>query len=339
MWNITPAINLINKWRYAALIFAFSLGLWLLFFQKQPELPHSHIGQDVSSILKAMPKNDRENLEYFFREMIHTDCFGYVLFGEKPMALGSLVRKINPFACFWEKEPQKAESTAEYSPRLFEKFFWYFNDAISPRRYKCNKGYETWKKYEKIFPMNRFTIFCENHHHVGGENLTIILVNNSSFIQMVREHRDDFKAILNKEADGEALLKEGSLKPLLSEVLMDHDGLIGIMLGYGRDNAFLFHQKYQIASCADTEQLGSAWTDEETAIFSKQLESISWMSEHITGSHLKDLELISLPGFRADPSSSETQSLRRHYLKTRQAIIDYYKDKDFLEATLKILTS
>lgn len=48
---------------------------------------------------------------------------------------------------------------------------------------------------------------------------------------------------------------------------------------------------------------------------------------------------INLPGFYAIIDHPETLHLKQHYLETKEKMIDYYKDKDFLEATLETLTS
>lgn len=264
-----------------------------------------------------MPNSDKERLEYFFRESIGWGCFGYALLGQKPMAL-DIVEKTS-FASF---------ST--------------FKHAISPRRIKYMKGFETWKKYEKFFPMSRFTFLYEKDER---DNVLILLINKKSFIQKVRQHAQDFKTILKRETNGETLLEEGARKPLLSSVFMNHEALIGIMLGYGKDNAYFFHQRSQLGSdkekieFCEKFQLDSAWTDEEFEEFRKKFASVGWISSYITGSHLNDLELIALPGFLAVFASPETQDLRREYLETKKAIIEYYKDKDFLETTLKLLTS
>lgn len=48
---------------------------------------------------------------------------------------------------------------------------------------------------------------------------------------------------------------------------------------------------------------------------------------------------IHLPGFRAAFNSAETQSLRKRYFQARNTLTEYYKGKNFLEATLRLLTS
>ncbi len=235
------------------------------------------------------------------------------------MAFGITEEKINPF---------ESLSKLRY--------------AIIPRRIKFDRGFETWKKYEKFFPTSRFTFFYEKYR---SNDVLITLINKQSFIQKVKQHADDFKTILNREVTGEELLKERTDKRLFSEILMNHDGLIGTLLGYGRDNAFLFHQKSQLPSDQEKrdffEQSGldCIWTEEECEDFRKKFESVTWINSYITGSHLKNLDLMTLPSFAVLLSSPETQYWRKHYLETKQIIIEFYKDKDFLEATLKLLTS
>ena len=45
----------------------------------------------------------------------------------------------------------------------------------------------------------------------------------------------------------------------------------------------------------------------------------------------------SCPTFAGDPHSAESVALKKDYLLTREKVLTYYKDKDFLEATLSLL--
>src|SRR5690348_7865469 len=116
------------RFKWALGIFPFFLGLF--FFQKQPfSLSDSYRGQDISVILQAVPKEDKQRLEIFFREMIERELFGYVLLGEKPVAMGVLTRKVNPFACFWE-----TTTGNELLPQVYERFLAHFTVATSLHR-------------------------------------------------------------------------------------------------------------------------------------------------------------------------------------------------------------
>lgn len=307
-----------NQKHWVGVFLCFFLLFGFFFLKKNTPLPNSFVGESPSKILSVMPDSDRDSLSYFFQELIIWGNFGYVLFGEKPMALDVIENEVNPFADLIQ-----------------------FKLYISPRRIKFVNGFKTWKKYEKFFPTFRFVFLYEKDNR---NNNQIILINKAAFIQQVENHIEDFEVVLNRSISGEELLNEGLCKPLIAEVLKNHDGLIGIVLGYGRNNSFLFHQRSQLSSeedmkiFCDKHQFKSAWTDEEFEDYRKKFESISWVSSHITGSHMGNMELIALPGFGAVFHSSETQLLRQNYLNTRQFIIDHYKGKDFLETTLNALT-
>ena len=326
-----------RKHRNQIAIFVFLALGWLFFFQNQPNLPDTYIGKDVSVIIKAMPRKDRKKLEYFFQRLVRDGVFGYVLLGNKPMAHETFWASVNPFAClFLEKISAKNNN---FIPTLCENFLFYLDEAISLDRIKFNQSYEIWMKYKKFFPMSRFCLFYENSQTNIFDDLTITLVNKSAFIQKVRQHDADFHMVLNRKICGEELLMEGLSKSFLAEVLMHHDGLIGTLLGYGRDHAFWYHQKYRLHSDKEKrefgkkfylasnlpDEIGRSWTDEEYARFRKDNKtSALWTFP---------------PCFRADPTSSETRNLRRQYLETRQLIANYYSGKDFLETTLRLLTS
>jgi hypothetical protein len=342
MWHTQGRALIIAKvlkkrWNQIAIFVVPFIGWLIFFFQNQPNLSDSFIGKDISIILEAMPERDREKLEYFFQRLILDEDFGYVLLGEKPMAHETLWTKVNPLAClFGEKGPAAND---DFIPTLYERFCFYFHEAISSGRIKYNKSYETWVKYRKFFPMSRFCLFYENAQASIFDQSTITIINKKTFIKKIQQYNIDFQIVLNREVYGEELLAEGLSKSFLSEVLMHHDGLIGTLLGYGRDHAFWYHQRYCLHSNQEkaefcekfylgfklTDEIGESWTDEEYAKFREEKNaSIVWTFP---------------PCFRADPSSVETQNLRRQYLETREAIADYYSGKDFLEATLRLLTS
>lgn len=326
-----------QRWLQGAVLSLFIL-CGLLFFQKQPTLPDSYIGQDVSVILQAMPRKDRRNLEYFFQQLVRDEYFAYVFLGVKPMALGTLWSNMNPFACFWEQFPS---TNQELLPSRWEQFLFYLQEAMSSHRIQLNKGYQTWIKYQKFFPSTQHCFFYENRENKIANCLIIGIIHKEKFAHTLEKYHHDFEAVLNCKMNAEELLNERIYKPFLSTVLRNHDGLIGTLLGYGRDHAFWYHQKFQLHSTEEKEaycrqchipfpstaEIGAIWTDEEQLQF--QEEKQNWLTQMWTYP----------PSFRADRSTAEAIYLRKQYLETRNQIRDYYAGKDFLEATLTLLTS
>ncbi len=305
-----------KKWR----VFLFLAAVIILFAardQAPNELPLSvYEGKQAAKILESMPKKDRKRLEYFFKECISWDAVGYVLFGEKPMAFISYDKKLDPF-------------------KSFSSFLY----AISPRRIQFKNGFKVWQKYEKFFPISRFVFLYEETE----SNVNCLFINKNIFLQKVQEHADDFKDILNRDVTGEELLNESLETPLLSEVLGSHDVLAGILFGFGRNNSHLFHRRSQLSEverntfCKEFN-FGDPWEKEFEELSAKQ-EETSWISAYITGDHLNHLEQMALPGFYAILDDPETLIIKEQLMQTRHKIIEYYKDKDFLNATLQALVS
>jgi hypothetical protein len=289
-------------------------------FQTWNEVPLSNYeGKGVTEILEMMPRRDKTRLEHFFREYVICESMGYVLFGDKPMAFSGIDKKLSP-------SPFKS----------FASFLY----AISPRRIQFKNAFDTWKKYEKLFPMKRFTFLYEE----TNSEINCLFINKRSFLQKVEENAEIFKTILQRNVTAEGLLKEGLQKPFFSEVLSDHEVLIGILFGFGKHNAELFNQRSQLSSNIERNNFcqnfgfEDAWKHEFEEIDAKWNE-IGWLNAYVTGNHLKNLELTMLPGFYADVNHPETLQIKEHFLEQREKTLNFYKDKDFLAATLQELTS
>lgn len=94
-----------------------------------------------------------------------------------------------------------------------------------------------------------------------------------------------------------------------------HDGLLGTLLGYGRDNSWLFWQQTRKQGiCLDT-----VWEDSEY--------TYKW----------RDETPFPPPQFVGDRSSEESKQLKQGYLQARKEILDLYEKGDFLETTLGLL--
>lgn len=305
-----------------------SIILWFFLFSKDVALPDSYQGKDVGVILTAMPKKDRQNLEVFFRNLFEENPFGYVVLGNKPMAFDTFIQDIN----LWKQlcqEDKEANQSDDFQPTSFEKFVFFCGEALSYKRFKTIKSYKTWRKYEKFFPLERFVFFYQNAHHFGLNYLTIALINKKAFASKVNQHLNDFREILKCGMSGEDFLTELVQSQSL-DLIISHHALLGTLLGFGRDNAFLFHAESHLQ------------TANEKKLFREQNHfEFVWNQEvfHSSLGSTNGLHSIDLPCFIADVTSVETEILRQEYLTERTKIIDYYKGKNFLEATLRLLTS
>ncbi len=244
-----------------------------------------------------LPVKDREKICGLMQKLFAEDSFAYVLLGNKPMCRGSYQTPL-PF-------------------HGWANFYYSFLGHYQTLR----DGWITWEKYRHLFPS--FNLWAEKSELYPGWT-SILLVNEKQFNIVVANNRKDFEGILQREiVDGSQLLKEAKNSSLIDEALQSHQVLLGITLGYGRENSWKF-----LESCETLIPAGFVW-DEQEDIPDEIPEDIPSTDFYLLW--------FSCPSFAGDPHSEESMELKTNYLLTKQRVMKYYKDKDFLEATLSLL--
>ncbi len=245
-----------------------------------------------------LPRKDRKKLEFLFSQFISYDDFSYCLFGSKPMSLSGY-------------------------PKPFIYSNWMsFRESIQPRYIKMHLAWKTWLKYRHHFQNPNFVIWKEKSPWWKDEGIIILIANKQKMNFVIQHYAEDFSSVLGEAASSaESLLEKASKRPLFEDVLKCHEGLIGILLGYGRNNAFLFHQR-DLGACIS---LSSIW---EEGI-------VKQMSQPEGDMHL----VLHYPCCMVDPNSEETKRLRDEFISTREKIFDYYRHDEYtlLEKTLALL--
>jgi hypothetical protein len=246
-----------------------------------------------------MPIKDKNRLESLFRSLCFVDNWAYTLVGAKPVTFTGISK---PFTHNWR--------------------FWIhdFSNYLEWR---------TWLAYSRYFSKSRFLIF-EDRDPNWKKYIMATIIDRDLFYQVVRENRVDFQQILGiDDIQLNHLLDETMGRPFLSDVLKNHTALIGIVLGYGKENSWLYHEREE----GQEILLSSVWEDQ---LLDEMIEQQSQTTQAGTPWQLSDLYY---PSFTADRDSSESAKLREHYQKTREKIVGYYEGKDFLEATLSLMNS
>jgi hypothetical protein len=152
------------------------------------------------------------------------------------------------------------------------------------------------------------------------------LVDKKKVVQIVRLHREDFQELLQIQSiEPEDLFDYKKMGTFLSNV--KHEGLIGTLLGFGRNNAWLF-ATYKGIDPKERPMI-SAWPEEELV----NLEQLNQRTFAFQSWQLSDLFY---PRFACDPKSEETQQLKQSYRKERDAIIAYFEGKDLVESVLSL---
>jgi hypothetical protein len=186
-------------------------------------------------------------------------------------------------------------------------------------------GWKTWLKYQHFFTGTSYLLWAEKSPWIENAEV-ILLINKKLFSSLIEHHQNDF------QEDAEFLLKEAKNKPFLMEVLHKHEGLIGILLGYGKTNARLFWERQRGRQI----NISCVW---EKEVEQQMLTQLNFWHSLFASHHRKIEDDLFYPSFMGDPNSLETQTLKEEYRMTRDRIIHYYQGTDCLEASLRLLTT
>ncbi len=197
-------------------------------------------------------------------------------------------------------------------------------NLLNPEHFRIKNGWKTLNKHLKKLPMTRFHLLT--HTSRDNETTVIGIVDKVKLIQTVSQYRDDFQQLLEAlQAEPNDLLDDRKLRSFLAS--LHGDQLIGTLLGYGRENAFLFNRYRKDKVDPVNRPMIGAWQEFE----SDYLEQIARKNGAWT---LADLFY---PTFVCDPNSSETAELKKVYREDRENILTYFEGKDLVGATLSLL--
>lgn len=163
------------------------------------------------SDLSSLSDQERANFESFFRTLLKDSPGGYVLLGEKPVLVEDIFDKDEYvfMSVLHASQFHKLSLILEEGLRLWDKLGWNSNR----------------------FLLLSFETPCFN----GRE---FVLINRPVFLRTVRENLSLFQYALGPDITPESLLQElSNPKNSLFGVLKNDRVLIGIVLGYGTQNA------------------------------------------------------------------------------------------------------
>lgn len=254
----------------------------------------------VASQEVFIPYKDKRQIEYLLREFVVYDAAGYTLFGDKPISFQCVFKP----AFKWDI-----------------RFLWH---TFFPSNLKRYYAWKTWQKYDFFSNQKDFLIWSEPSPWIEN-GMLLIIANKKKTEQIFEEHRQYFASLGELPSQ---LAHAEDVKCLFRQCLQSHEGLLGILLGYGQNNAFLFHQKHlPLLQPIFAEELDHLFQNRNTALNF----TFGWPSVPME-------EMLMYPTFMVDPKTVETENLRSKYLNSRKSILEYYKGKDFLEATLDLLS-
>lgn len=176
----------------------------------------------------------------------------------------------------------------------------------SSSQYRMKLGWQTWEKYSRFFNNDRIQLWTEPNPWVENDTL-IVIADKNQCAQTLKE--------LSQTTD---LFHE---VPVFKNGLQNHELLIGILLGFGKNNASLYRDH------SNLQQIwGSEYRQEAKKLYFKSVPyRIMTPSD------------ILLPGFVGDPETDESKQLKSNYISAKNDLVRFYEGKNFLEATLSLL--
>lgn len=312
----------------------------LLFVWALPQGLYSSQQQSESYVkqqLRQIPLDDQNTLTLYFETLLAQN-FAYTLFGDKPVSGDGY--------CALEGDRS-------------------WKEAI------LKAGKKVWQKYCHLFPAEKFVLQFQPRDTFED----VFLINKKAFLDTARQHSVEFQKVLGRDITPEKLLEEFTKNNTrFEELLQNHEGLIGLLYGFGKANAFLCYRLQVLDASIDTwlnppfSFLNEKLTDDELeeicqdpfgyfrnastdpqnrflACIPAELKTL--FSEYgfyrsmmhgfpndEDGLCLSTLFLFPLPSFGANFDHPETAVLKENYIKTRLNIIHAYSQGDFLEVTL-----
>jgi hypothetical protein len=229
--------------------------------------------------IDCISTEDRVCIENFFRYIVYETPAAFTLFGDKPISIIEIDVWTNPY---------------------------YFTDsAVS---YELRRNFSKWKKYAHLFPSKKY-VFVENDIF-DRSRFCILLINQEACLKIIKEHLLLFQENINEKISAEEILNRITSSSRLFDTLCSHQGLLGILLGFGKNNAFAFHDIYERHLPFRTLKLFSEESGEPLLAFNK-------------------LNFAVIDG---DPENSY---LKKKYDDQRKKLCEIYRNGDFLEITLK----
>jgi hypothetical protein len=233
--------------------------------------------------LESLTSEEKKDLTNFFKICSYSYQFSYTIFGEKPMSLDGLGLNRPKFEDLEYKEDEWVRSS-----------------------YRKKEGWDVWKKHFQDLPLNNFSlIFYPVPNH--PELIHFSIINHKMFLDIVEKHIEEFHKVLNRKISSQEILN-GYIKAEgeIFERIKNHEGLLGIILGYGKENSFKYMRKEKLSPSVDPLSLKG-----------------------------RDMSEMLLPTFMVAEGSEETKKIMASFSKQRERINKlYYQKENFLELVL-----
>ncbi len=229
-------------------------------------------------------QDERIWLQEFFRDLLFNNPGAYTLYGSKPISIA----------------------------------FYYHNSAD---RFKVN--YEKWKAIKDRFSIRQYLFGEFPSKFVEGVDI-VFFVNVESTLRMLLNNYADFRRVLGRDFDPfEAVFEVENPDSSFWRSVMQSHALLGILLGFGQDNAWFFEWKGEHGN--------------EQSLLGRFVRSLPWGTSERDDEEEHDPQHFLLPVYTIYGQFPNDELLEQSKLE-QEAIIALYKGRDEVDLALKWLT-
>lgn len=278
----------------------------------------SHGIDQAGSVLSKLNKNERRDLEAFFRYLFYKEGFSFVSIGEIPVSFAGFIDLKN---C--------AQDLIYILKNV--RTDGYLEDNYS-EQVTVNRGWIVWQKIQEECSKKNLIL---KQVKDDDNYIYLMIINKENFVNVYNQYRDYFEKELGPYPLDQLLADFCSSQYPFTDVLKDSRILRGILLGFGVHNTELYDRLRKISiqlemlrnmNAVDTEEYRQLVLEEKD--LNQKLRVVSWPED-------QDHKIICARKFKVEPTHTETQKLIAQYLSDLEKIKDSYKDKDFLDVTLE----
>lgn len=265
--------------------------------------------KQVLENLALLTPQERSDLDALFRELFLRGCFAYTLFDERPMA----------FTAYFTKTPYENIHAGFLYPPIA-------------------KWWDTWEKYKHLFPLRNFEfIITQDAQH---NSVCIYFINLKLYNEFIEKTQPNTRWVTNSRKSVQELKQ--ILKKFQIVKLPNYIEVLGILLGYGEDNAYLFYRRKELEDTLDrkNQAYNQALIHGHLDKFREELDQLNRKLVPIKyPQSVKRLEILYPPAFLVDIHTLETKKIIQQFTIAHKRITKLYSYNNFLEITLEKLTS
>lgn len=279
-----------------------------------------HTSCSIQNVPTRYSLKEITTVEQMWKVLFLNSTFGYTLLGNKPVS-----------TICWPANPLQNLKTSSILENCY-----------------IHKNIDLWLNFSKEFPSYHYIFYYSQFEFENEKYHELVLINISAVNNLISKSNDAFLEYLNNSKD---------MKNFINSVLrsQNHE-LIGILLGFGKNNSFQFSLPYKVR---ESYKRHSTFPE----IVNLTEESRQWISNSISYQDKKEKELItnnlsekilelqnikfvqfkslfedshpferiSLPAFVISQKDQETEELYMHYSHVRKKIVDVLDTSNFIE--------